>query len=64
MSVRREFLPYAVRCVKGDSLTVYWKELPDYSEKINDRITIYRSLDTEEVVGVRINGLSDVEVER
>lgn len=36
------------------TLTIYFKGDADYSEKIADNVTLYRAIDTKEIVGCRI----------
>ncbi|RDJ35138.1 MAG: hypothetical protein DWQ19_09900 [Crenarchaeota archaeon] len=58
-----EFKPYAYVSKRSDSLTAYFKNEADYSVVVNENITLYRSLDTDEVVGIRIDGLSKLELD-
>ena len=48
-----EFTPYA-ELSPSRALTVYFKPDPDYSERLTELITVFRSLDTNEIVGCRI----------
>ncbi len=47
-----EFKPYWG--VEDGVLTAYWSGDPDYSVPQGDRVTLYLSLETHEVVGCRI----------
>ena len=55
-----KFVPYCYLNKDSDSLTVYFEGDADYSERVNDHLTIYRSLDTKELVGCRIKGISGI----
>ncbi|MCE9552287.1 MAG: hypothetical protein K8T91_02785 [Planctomycetes bacterium] len=54
------FRPYCVTNVEADALTAYFKEDADYSERLIDHVTLYRSIDTHEIVGCRIKGISGI----
>jgi hypothetical protein len=56
----RKFVPYCYLSEEADALTVYFEGDPDYSERLNDHITLYRSLETKEVVGCRVKGISSL----
>ena len=45
---------------EADALTVYFEGDPDYSERLNDHITIYRSIAANELVGCRVKGISGI----
>ena len=49
------FRPYAVR--DGSALTVYFSGEADYADPVSKNLTIYRAIDTAEIVGVRIDGM-------
>lgn len=55
-----KFVPYCYISKDADTLTVYFEGDADYSERLNDHITIYRSVETNEVVGCRIKGISGI----
>jgi hypothetical protein len=55
-----EFVPYCYLSKEADALTVYFEGVPDYSERLNDHVTLYRSLETHELVGCRIKGISGI----
>jgi hypothetical protein len=48
-----EFKPYAYQSDR--SLFVYFKGDADYSESLTDEITLYKSLETNEIVGCAVN---------
>ena len=55
-----EFRPYCELCEAVDALIVYFKGDADYAQRLTDDITLYRSLDTNEVVGCRIKGIKGI----
>lgn len=55
------FKPYAFHSIGGDSLTVILAGDNDYSEVVSDHITVYRSFETKEIVGVRVDGVSKLD---
>jgi len=54
------FTPYCHLNKESDALTVYFEGDADYSERLNDHVTLYRSLETKEVVGCRIKGIAGI----
>lgn len=56
----RAFTPYADLDEAADALTVYFANEPDYAKRLNDHITIYLSLDTDDIVGCRVKGIRDI----
>src|SRR6266496_731377 len=55
-----QFVPYCYLSKEADALTVYFEGDADYSERLNDHVTLYRSIDTKEVIGCRIKGISGI----
>lgn len=55
----QRFVPYSFLSESG-ALTVYLAGDADYSEQVTDDISVYRSLDTDEIVGCRIEGAAEV----
>jgi hypothetical protein len=55
-----QFVPYSYLSAEADALTVYFEGDPDYSKRLNDNITLYISLETDEIVGCRIKGISGI----
>ena len=55
-----QFVPYMHLNREADALTVYFEGDADYSERLSDHVTLYRSLDTTEVIGCRIKGISGI----
>jgi len=60
MGVEGEFKPYSYFCEDSDALTVYFKGDADYSERLTDHVTLYLSLESDEIVGCRIKGISGI----
>ena len=56
----RQFVPYCYLNEEADALTVCFEGDADYSERLNDHVTLYRSLETKEIVGCRIKGISGI----
>jgi hypothetical protein len=56
----RRFVPYCYMDKKADALTVYFEGDADYSKRLCDHVTIYLSLETKEVVGCRIKGITGI----
>ena len=54
------FTPYCRISEEADALTVYFEDESDYSERLSDHITLYRSLDGGQIVGCRIKGISGI----
>ena len=56
----KKFVPYCYLSKQADELTVYFEGDPDYSKRLSDHITLYLSLETDEVVGCRIKGIGGI----
>lgn len=56
----KEFTPYVLHSPESDSLTVVLKPDADHSVAVDKNIIVMRSLETHEIVGVRINRMSEV----
>ena len=56
----KQFVPYCFISKEADALTVYFEGDPDYSERLNEHVTLYRSLETNELVGCRIKGIAGI----
>ncbi len=56
----KEFSPYVELNEQTDALTAYFKPDADYSRRLTDHITLYLSLDSDELVGCRIKGVSGI----
>jgi hypothetical protein len=55
-----QFVPYCYLSKEADALTVYFEGDPDYSERLNEHVTLYRSIQTNELVGCRIKGINGI----
>jgi hypothetical protein len=56
----KKFVPYCYMSKQADTLTVYFEGDADYSKRLSDHVTLYSSLETDEVVGCRIKGISSL----
>src|ERR1043165_6297455 len=56
----KKFVPYCFVSKEADALTVYFEGDADFSERLNDHITLYRSLETKEIVGCRVKGIAGI----
>jgi hypothetical protein len=54
------FRPYHHFSPEADALTVYFKPDQDYSKRLTDHVTLYLSVDTGEIVGCRLKGISGI----
>ena len=54
------FQPYCVTSREADALTAYFKPDADFSQRLTEHVTLYRSLETNEIVGCRIKGISGI----
>ena len=52
----------AVPCIspEADGLTAYFKFDSDYSQRLTDHVTLYRSTGSDEIIGCRIKGISRI----
>jgi hypothetical protein len=55
-----EFRPYFERSTEADALSVYFKPDPDYSKRLTDHVTLFLSVETSEIVGCRIKGITGI----
>lgn len=51
------FKPYAYYGAEEDSLTVYFKDDADYAKRLNSRVTVFLSLEDNELVGFQIKSV-------
>ncbi len=56
-----DFQPYTYLSKEADALTIYFKGDPDYSKVLTDQIMLFLSVETNEIVGCRIDGVSKIE---
>ena len=54
------FTPCAYYGPEEDALMFYFRNDPDYAKRINSRVTVYLSEDTDELVGCQIKGVGRV----
>lgn len=52
------FSPTPFYSKMGDFLTLFWKNDQAYAETLVDGVTAYISMETKEMVGVKIHGVS------
>lgn len=55
-----QFVPYCFLSKEADALTVYFEGDPDYSERLTDHVTLFRSVANNELVGCRIKGITAI----
>lgn len=55
-----EFVPCAYYGPEEDALMFYFRKAPDYSRRINSRVTVYLSMDDDELVGCQVKGVGRV----
>jgi hypothetical protein len=55
-----EFTPCAHYDADADALTFYFSNEPDYARRLNSRVTIYLSEESNELVGCRVKGVRAV----
>ena len=51
------FAPRPFYSVEGDSLTFYFKDEESYRERVDDFLTVYKSIKSDKLVGCQIKGL-------
>jgi hypothetical protein len=56
----KQFVPFCFISKEADALTVFFEGDPEYSKRLNDHVTLFLSLDTDEIVGCRIKGITDI----
>ena len=54
------FTPYCYFSKEADALTFYFADAPDYSKRLTDHVTLFLSIDSDEVVGCRVKGVSGI----
>lgn len=52
------FMPSCIYSAESKSLTAYFKNDPDYSKQLTSQICLYLSMETNEIVGCRIEGVA------
>ena len=56
----KKFVPYCFLDKQSDTLTAYFEGDADYSKRLSEHLTLYLSLETDEVVGCRVKGISGI----
>ncbi len=54
------FKPYAYYGSEEDALTTYWRGDADYARRLNSRVTVFLSLESDELVGCQIKSVRHV----
>ncbi len=54
------FRPYVDYNRASDAANFYFKPDADYSERLTDHVTLFRSIATKELVGCRIKGIAGI----
>lgn len=58
---RNQFAPTrAIRSTAGDCVFAYFRNEPSYAERVDERITLFRSLADREVVGCKIKDINGI----
>jgi hypothetical protein len=55
-----KFQPKPYYSKNGDALTFYFKDVPSYGDRIDSILTIYRSVENDEMVGCQIKGVRHI----
>jgi hypothetical protein len=53
----RKFRPEPYVCADSDTLTMYFEDTPSFAERVDSQLTVFRSFDSEEVVGFELKGI-------
>lgn len=56
----RGFTPYCHFDEKSDAITAYFRGDADYSKRLTDHVTLFLSIDSDEIVGCRIKGIRGI----
>jgi hypothetical protein len=56
----KKFVPYCFLDKQSDTLTAYFEGDPDYSKRLSEHLTLYLSLETDEIIGCRVKGISGI----
>lgn len=52
-----DFIPYCRFSNEADAVDFHFEEHADYSDRLNEHVTLYRCLDTNKVIGCRLKGV-------
>ena len=55
-----KFRPYAEHTPASDAVNFYFKGDPDYSERLTEHVTLFRSIESGSLVGCRIKGVAGI----
>ena len=55
-----EFVPCAQYGAEEDTLMFYFSDQPDYARRLNSRVAVYLSMQTDDLVGCQIKGVRRV----
>ncbi len=55
-----DFSPCAYYGAEEDSLMFYFRNDPDYAKRLNSRVTVYLSMEDQELVGCQIKGVGRI----
>jgi hypothetical protein len=58
--VEIEFMPSAYLDQTYDEIFVQLKDSEEYEEKLNDQITLYKDVKTNEIIGLKIHYLNKI----
>ncbi len=58
--VATNFEPRPYYCPDGDFLTFYMKDEECYAQRVDEHLTVYKSTETDELVGCKIKGVLDL----
>ncbi len=52
------FTPRPYYCPDGDTLTFYFRDEEAYSERVDELLTVYKSIENSELVGCKVKGVA------
>lgn len=55
-----KFQPYVDYSPEADALNVYFRSDPDFSERLSEHVTLFRSIKDRSLVGCRVKGISGI----
>jgi hypothetical protein len=58
--IAEHFTPYLDYSEQADALNFYFRPEADYSKRLTDHITLFLSIDKNEIVGCRIKGVKAI----
>ncbi|MGA2863413.1 MAG: hypothetical protein ABSF95_02890 [Verrucomicrobiota bacterium] len=51
------FKPNPYLCPDSDTLTMYFEDTPSYAERVDSELTVFKSFDSNEVIGFELKGI-------